>query len=149
MVLKPEGIVNERLDRHGITRLVFGGPEKALEPILLTGSREAGRPPMRAQQHPLGHVTAPEFQRLAEYRDGQPAPAKMGRGREAVGTGADDHGVVARTRHGRRRDVHIRCDDDERLRPERDHRARVALISKSRLQSLAALIAGRRSFQST
>src|SRR5258708_12860429 len=99
MVLEPEGIVNERLDRHGITRLVFGGPEKALEPILLTGSREAGRPPVRAQQHPFGHVTAPEFQRLAEYRDGQPAPAEMGRAREAVGTRADDPLLALPTPH--------------------------------------------------
>ena len=53
---------------------------------------------MGAQQQAFGHVIAPQFQRLAKDRYLQSSPKEMGRRRESVGTGADDHGIILRNR---------------------------------------------------
>ncbi len=71
-------------------------PDELVKPVLLKGIGEVGGPPVRSEQHALGHAIAPHLQRPAEDGDSQASAEEVRRGGEAVGTRADNHYVEDR-----------------------------------------------------
>src|SRR6185312_4912578 len=89
VALEPEPVVDEHLQRKRITRAVLRRGEEALEAVVAVGVRQVRRPPMRSQAHSLGHVCAPQLERLAECGDTQPPREEVRGGRQAVRAGPD------------------------------------------------------------